>query len=76
MLAAFLTTSRAASAQNDVILTVREESLRAGTVILTVHSVTTLRPLKDPSLTLRMTHGRGGGLEGGDLPKSVVRHAR
>ena len=33
-------------------------------MILAVHSVATFPPLKDPSLTLRMTRGRGGGAGG------------
>ena len=42
---------------------------------LTVHSVATLPPLKGPSLTLRMTRGRGAGLAGGVLSKGLVRNA-
>ena len=56
------TTHRGADAHNDVILSVSEESFRGGTVILAVHSVTTLPPLRDPSLTLRMTWKRRGAL--------------
>ena len=49
---------RGASAQNGVILSVSEESFRGGTVTLTVHSVATPPPPKDPSRTLRMTWKR------------------
>ena len=49
-----------AGARPAVILSGSEESFKGEAVVRAVHFVTALPPLRDPSLPLRMTGGRGG----------------